>query len=138
MKFTLSWLREHLDTAAGVAEVVEAMTMAGLEVEHVIDPAARLAAFSAARIVSAARHPNADRLTKGTGWLEIMGAGRAFAQAAPKRFVVSFGGISTGADGTDAYVLGEINVSSVFPIPDEAPAEIARRVAERLRPGDET
>jgi hypothetical protein len=39
----------------------------------------------------------------------------------------------SGADGTDSYVLGEINVSSVFPMPDEAPAEIARRVAERLR-----
>jgi uncharacterized protein DUF6815 len=39
-----------------------------------------------------------------------------------------------GADGTDSYVLGEINVSSVFPIPDEAPAEIARRVADRLQP----
>jgi hypothetical protein len=38
-----------------------------------------------------------------------------------------------GVDGTDNYVLGEINVSSVFPIPDEAPAEIARRVADRLR-----
>jgi hypothetical protein len=38
-----------------------------------------------------------------------------------------------GADGTDRYVLGEINVSSVFPIPDEAPAEITRRVADRLR-----
>jgi hypothetical protein len=38
-----------------------------------------------------------------------------------------------GADGTDSYVLGEINVSSVFPIPDEAPGEIARRVADRLR-----
>ena len=38
-----------------------------------------------------------------------------------------------GADGSDSYVLGEINVSSVFPIPDEAPAEIARRVADRLR-----
>src|SRR5215475_14033944 len=37
------------------------------------------------------------------------------------------------ADGSDSYVLGEINVSSVFPIPDEAPAEIARRVADRLR-----
>ena len=37
------------------------------------------------------------------------------------------------ADGTDSYVLGEINVSSVFPIPDEAPAEIARSVADRLR-----
>ncbi len=38
-----------------------------------------------------------------------------------------------GDDGADGYVLGEINVSSVFPIPDEAPAEIARRVADRLR-----
>src|SRR5580765_4567321 len=37
------------------------------------------------------------------------------------------------ADGTDSYVLGEITVSSVFPMPDEAPAEIARRVADRLR-----
>ncbi len=62
MKFTLSWLKEHLETSASVAEVVEAMTMAGLEVEHVEDPAAKLAAFSVARILEAARHPNADRL----------------------------------------------------------------------------
>jgi hypothetical protein len=39
----------------------------------------------------------------------------------------------SSADGTDSYVLGEINVSSVFPMPDEAPREIARRVADRLR-----
>src|SRR3954451_16587816 len=38
-----------------------------------------------------------------------------------------------GANGIDSYVLGEINVSSVFPMPDEAPAEIARRVADQLR-----
>jgi hypothetical protein len=38
-----------------------------------------------------------------------------------------------GADGTDRYVLGEINVSSVFPMPEEASAEIARRVSDRLR-----
>jgi phenylalanyl-tRNA synthetase beta chain len=62
MKFTLSWLREHLDTEATTAEIVAAMTMAGLEVEHVEDPAAKLAAFSVARIVEAARHPNADKL----------------------------------------------------------------------------
>ena len=37
------------------------------------------------------------------------------------------------ADGTDSYVLGEINVSSAFPLPDAAPAEIASRVADRLR-----
>src|SRR4029078_2310164 len=41
---------------------------------------------------------------------------------------------SSAAGVTDSYCLGEINVSSVFPIPDEAPAEIARRVAARLRP----
>ena len=62
MKFTLSWLKEHLDTTASVEEVVEAMTMAGLEVEHVENPAAKLAAFSVARIVEAHQHPNADRL----------------------------------------------------------------------------
>src|SRR3954453_10707502 len=62
MKFTLSWLKEHLDTTASVDEVVEAMTMAGLEVEHVEDPAAKLAAFSVAKVVEAVQHPNADRL----------------------------------------------------------------------------
>jgi phenylalanyl-tRNA synthetase beta chain len=62
MKFTLSWLKEHLETDASVAEVVAAMTMAGLEVEHVEDPAARLSAFTAARVLEAVQHPNADRL----------------------------------------------------------------------------
>jgi phenylalanyl-tRNA synthetase beta chain len=62
MKFTLSWLKTHLDTDATVAQVAEAMTMAGLEVEHVEDPGARLAAFSVARVVEAVQHPNADRL----------------------------------------------------------------------------
>ncbi|HXQ14660.1 MAG TPA: phenylalanine--tRNA ligase subunit beta [Caulobacteraceae bacterium] len=62
MKFTLSWLKSHLDTDATVAEVAEAMTMAGLEVEHVEDPGAKLSAFSVARVVEAGQHPNADRL----------------------------------------------------------------------------
>ena len=62
MKFTLSWLKDHLETEAGVAEVEAAMTMAGLEVEHVLDPAAKLAAFSVAKIIEAVQHPNADRL----------------------------------------------------------------------------
>jgi phenylalanyl-tRNA synthetase beta chain len=62
MKFTLSWLKQHLDTDATVQQVVDAMTMAGLEVEHVDDPAAKLAPFSVARIVEAVQHPNADRL----------------------------------------------------------------------------
>ena len=62
MKFTLSWLKEHLDTTADVEAVASAMTMAGLEVEEVHDPLKALAPFSVARIVSAERHPNADRL----------------------------------------------------------------------------
>src|SRR6201989_3220251 len=62
MKFTLSWLREHLDTDATAQHVVDAMTMAGLEVEHVEDPAGKLAKFSVAKVVEAVQHPNADRL----------------------------------------------------------------------------
>jgi phenylalanyl-tRNA synthetase beta chain len=62
MKFTLSWLKEHLDTTATASEVVDAMTMAGLEVEHVENPAAKLAAFTVAKVVEAHQHPNADRL----------------------------------------------------------------------------
>lgn len=62
MKFTLSWLKDHLETTATLGEIAEAMTMAGLEVEVVVDPGAKLAVFSAARIVEAVQHPNADRL----------------------------------------------------------------------------
>jgi phenylalanyl-tRNA synthetase beta chain len=62
MKFTLTWLREHLDTRASLAEVTRTMTMAGLTVEHVEDPAAKLGPFSVARILEARPHPNADRL----------------------------------------------------------------------------
>ncbi|PZQ65846.1 MAG: phenylalanine--tRNA ligase subunit beta [Phenylobacterium zucineum] len=62
MKFTLSWLKDHLETEATVDQVVDAMTMAGLEVEHVDDPATKLAAFTVAKIVEAVQHPNADKL----------------------------------------------------------------------------
>jgi phenylalanyl-tRNA synthetase beta chain len=62
MKFTLSWLRDHLETDASVDRITDAMTMAGLEVEHVDDPAAKLARFSVAKVVEAVQHPNADRL----------------------------------------------------------------------------
>ncbi|HEX3700858.1 MAG TPA: phenylalanine--tRNA ligase subunit beta, partial [Phenylobacterium sp.] len=62
MKFTLSWLKDHLETDASVDQVADAMTMAGLEVEHVADPAGKLAAFSVAKVIEAHQHPNADRL----------------------------------------------------------------------------
>jgi len=62
MKFTLSWLKDHLDTDAGIDAVAEAMTMAGLEVEEVIDTGAKLKAFTVAKVIEAVQHPNADRL----------------------------------------------------------------------------
>ncbi len=62
MKFTLSWLKDHLETEADVHQIAEAMTMAGLEVEDVHDPVAALAPFTVAKIISTARHPDADRL----------------------------------------------------------------------------
>ncbi|HWC93331.1 MAG TPA: phenylalanine--tRNA ligase subunit beta, partial [Pseudolabrys sp.] len=62
MKFTLSWLKEHLDTTASLAEIVEKLTMIGLEVEAVEDKTALLKPFVIASVVSAEKHPNADRL----------------------------------------------------------------------------
>jgi phenylalanyl-tRNA synthetase beta chain len=62
MKFTLSWLKRHLDTTAGVAEIAERLTMLGLEVESVVDPAASLSGFVTGHVLEADKHPNADRL----------------------------------------------------------------------------
>ncbi len=62
MKFTLSWLKEHLDTDASLDKIVDTLTMIGLEVEEVVDPAAKLAPFAVARIVEAGPHPDADKL----------------------------------------------------------------------------
>jgi phenylalanyl-tRNA synthetase beta chain len=62
MKFTLSWLKEHLETDATLAEIADKLTMIGLEVERVEDKAAALAPFTTARVISAEKHPDADRL----------------------------------------------------------------------------
>ncbi|MCE8553198.1 phenylalanine--tRNA ligase subunit beta [Ruegeria pomeroyi] len=62
MKFTLSWLKDHLDTTASVDEIAEALTDLGLEVEGIENPAARLAGFTLAHVKSAQQHPDADRL----------------------------------------------------------------------------
>ncbi len=61
MKFTLSWLRDHLETDATLDEIVERLTMTGLEVERVDDKAA-LKPFVIAKVLTAARHPDADKL----------------------------------------------------------------------------
>lgn len=62
MKFTLSWLKEHLDTDATLDEIVTKLTMIGLEVENVEDPAKKFAPFKVVEVISAVQHPNADRL----------------------------------------------------------------------------
>lgn len=62
MKFTLSWLKEHLDTTASVEEITYALTDLGLEVEGVEDRGAKLRAFTLGFVKSAEKHPDADRL----------------------------------------------------------------------------
>ena len=62
MKFSLSWLKEHLDTQATIDEVAERLTQIGLEVEGIDNPAEKLAAFRIAKVLSAAPHPQADKL----------------------------------------------------------------------------
>jgi phenylalanyl-tRNA synthetase beta chain len=62
MKFTLSWLKDHLDTDEPVEKLADKLTMIGLEVENIEDKAKALAPFTIARVISAEQHPNADRL----------------------------------------------------------------------------
>ncbi|CAN0299261.1 unnamed protein product [Discosporangium mesarthrocarpum] len=62
MKFTLSWLKDHLDTDASLSKIVDTLNAIGLEVDTVKDPAAELAPFRVAHVVSAEQHPDADRL----------------------------------------------------------------------------
>ncbi len=62
MKFTLSWLKEHLDTTASLADVRDRLTMLGLEVEGISNPAETLKGFVVGYVVEAIQHPNADRL----------------------------------------------------------------------------
>jgi phenylalanyl-tRNA synthetase beta chain len=62
MKFTLSWLKQHLDTDEPVEKLADTLTMIGLEVESIDDKAKALMPFTIAKVISAEQHPNADRL----------------------------------------------------------------------------
>ena len=62
MKFTLSWLKDHLETGATAAEIAEKLTAIGLEVESVENPAEKLKPFVVAEVLTAERHPQADKL----------------------------------------------------------------------------
>jgi phenylalanyl-tRNA synthetase beta chain len=77
MKFTLSWLKDHLETSASVEELSGKLSSIGLEVEGVDDPAKTLGAFTIARVLEAKQHPNADRLRvcqveTGSGMVEVV------------------------------------------------------------------
>lgn len=62
MKFTLSWLKDHLETSASLEDILYALTDLGLEVEEVVNPAGKLAPFTIARVLHAEKHPDADKL----------------------------------------------------------------------------
>jgi len=62
MKFTLNWLKTHLETEASLGEILYALTDLGLEVEGVENPADTLGDFRICRVIEAVKHPNADRL----------------------------------------------------------------------------
>ena len=62
MKFTLSWLKKHLDTSANLEEILAALTDLGLEVENVENPVESLKEFTIGKVLSAEQHPNADKL----------------------------------------------------------------------------
>ena len=62
MKFSLSWLKHFLETDASVHQIAAKLNAIGLEVEGIEDPAAKLAGFRIARVLTAARHPDADKL----------------------------------------------------------------------------
>jgi phenylalanyl-tRNA synthetase beta chain len=77
VKITLSWLEDHLETSASLAELTEKLSSMGLDVEGVDDPAAKLEAFTIARVIEAKRHPNADKLQickvdTGKGLVEVV------------------------------------------------------------------
>ncbi|MGI9522894.1 MAG: phenylalanine--tRNA ligase subunit beta, partial [Hyphomicrobiaceae bacterium] len=62
MKFTLGWLKDHLDTTASLNKIATTLSAIGLEVDDISDPSVLLSEFTIARVTSAKQHPNADRL----------------------------------------------------------------------------
>ena len=77
VKFTLAWLKDHLDTPATAREIADRLSSIGLEVESIDDPGEKLRAFTIAKVLEAKRHPNADRLQvckvdTGSGIVEVV------------------------------------------------------------------
>ena len=104
MKFTLSWLKEHLDTTATLTEVRDALTMLGLEVEGITNPAESLKGFVVGYVVEAVQHPNADRLRvckvdTGSGILQVV-CGAPNARTGMKGIFAPTGSYIPGTDMT--------------------------------------
>ena len=104
MKFTLSWLKEHLDTEACVEEIAETLTRIGLEIEEVFDPATALKAFRVAEVLKADKHPDADKLQvlevdTGTERLQVV-CGAPNARAGMKGVFAPVGAHVPGLDFT--------------------------------------
>ena len=105
MKFTLDWLKEHLDTTASVDEIGKALTMVGLEVEEIVDPAEKLRPFVVAHVVEAKPHPNSDHLNvckvdAGTGNLIDVVCGAPNARTGMKSVFAAPGTYIPGKDFT--------------------------------------
>src|SRR5688572_24296898 len=103
MKFTLSWLKEHLDTTATIAEVRDTLTMLGLEVEGITNPAESLRGFVVGYVVEAVQHPNADRLRvckvdTGTGTIVQVVCGAPNARTGMKGIFAPTGSYIPGTD----------------------------------------
>jgi phenylalanyl-tRNA synthetase beta chain len=104
MKFTLAWLKEHLDTKGSVDEIADRLTRIGLEVEGVFDPATKLAPFKVAKVLKAEKHPNADKLQvlevdTGTERLQVV-CGASNAHEGMKGVFASVGDYVPGIDFT--------------------------------------
>ncbi|MGB0672155.1 MAG: YtpR family tRNA-binding protein, partial [Rhodospirillales bacterium] len=104
MKFTLSWLKEHLETDASLTEITDRLTMIGLELEGVEDRAKGLETFVVAEVLSAERHPDADKLqicqvNTGTETLQVV-CGAPNARAGLKGVFAASGAYIPGLDVT--------------------------------------
>ncbi|HET7446924.1 MAG TPA: phenylalanine--tRNA ligase subunit beta [Methyloceanibacter sp.] len=104
MKFTYAWLKEHLDTKAGVEKIADTLTRIGLEVEKLFDPRTALAPFRVAEVMTCEKHPNADKLSvcevdTGTERLQVV-CGAPNARAGLKGVFAPVGSYVPGIDLT--------------------------------------
>jgi phenylalanyl-tRNA synthetase beta chain len=147
MKFTISWLKDHIETDATLDEIVATLTRIGLEVEHAEDPAAALKDFVIAQVIEAKPHPNADHLrvclvdTGGAAPLQVVcgapnaraGMKSVFALAGtyiPGKKITLGKGIIRGVESNGMLCSGaELELSDdhegIIDLPEQAPVGVA-------------